>query len=207
MRRVVVTGMGMVTPVGNDMESTWTALLEGHSGVGTISLFDARTFRTRIAAEVKDFQLGRYRDDAGRWANHSRNTKFALAAAEMAIKDSGLLESRPVVNSAVRRLPGSRRGPARLSTVRQARAQVDARSQGADVRIHAPGAARAPSDRRSRTGARNSRRAPGQRLRRQGAERELPDCLRRQLPGNRRGLRDDPRANVPMWSSREERTA
>ena len=45
MRRVVVTGMGMVTPVGHDLESTWTALLEGKSGVGPISLFDARTSR------------------------------------------------------------------------------------------------------------------------------------------------------------------
>ncbi len=99
MRRVVVTGMGMVTPVGLDMESTWGSLLEGKSGVGTISLFDARTFPTRIAAEVKNFRLDRYRDDASRWANHSRNTKFALAAAQMAIKDSGLLESRPALNS------------------------------------------------------------------------------------------------------------
>ena len=89
MRRVVVTGMGMVTPVGNDVESTWAALLEGKSGVGTISLFDARTFPTRIAAEVKDFRLDRYRHDASRWADHSRNTKFALAAAQMAVQRFG----------------------------------------------------------------------------------------------------------------------
>ncbi|MGZ3300034.1 MAG: beta-ketoacyl-ACP synthase II [Isosphaeraceae bacterium] len=100
MRRVVVTGMGMVTPVGNDVESTWASLLEGKSGVGTISLFDARTFPTRIAAEVKDFRLDRYRDDAGRWANHSRNTKFTLAAAQMAMEDSGLLESGPALDRA-----------------------------------------------------------------------------------------------------------
>ena len=92
MRRVVVTGMGMVTPVGNDLESTWAALLEGQSGVGPISLFDARTFPTRIAAEVKNFRLEDYRDDASRWAEHSRNSKFALAAAELAMADSGLLE-------------------------------------------------------------------------------------------------------------------
>ena len=61
MRRVVVTGMGMVTPVGRDLESTWSALLAGKSGVGPISLFDARTFPTRIAAEVKDFRLDDYR--------------------------------------------------------------------------------------------------------------------------------------------------
>lgn len=90
MRRVVVTGMGMVTPVGGDVESTWKALLAGKSGVGPISHFDAHTFPTRIAAEVKDFDLSRYLDDAGRWAEHSRNTRFALAAGKMAMDDSGL---------------------------------------------------------------------------------------------------------------------
>ncbi len=94
MRRVVVTGMGMVSPVGEDMETTWSALLEGKSGVGPISLFDARTFPTRIAAEVKGFQLENYRDDASRWVDHSRNSRFALAAAQMAMDDSGLLEAR-----------------------------------------------------------------------------------------------------------------
>ena len=65
MRRVVVTGMGMVTPLGGDLESTWSALLAGRSGVGPITLFDARTFPTRIAAEVHDFRLDDYIDDAG----------------------------------------------------------------------------------------------------------------------------------------------
>lgn len=91
MRRVVVTGMGMVTPVGRDLETTWAALLAGKSGVGPISLFDAGTFPTRIAAEAKDFSLNGYRADAARWSDHSRNTKFALAAAQMAMDDSGLL--------------------------------------------------------------------------------------------------------------------
>jgi 3-oxoacyl-[acyl-carrier-protein] synthase II len=99
MRRVVVTGMGMVTPLGRDLETTWSALLEGKSGVGPISLFDARTFPTRIAAEVPDFCLDDYLDDsAARWAEHSRNSRFALAAANMAVKDSGLLEARPEIN-------------------------------------------------------------------------------------------------------------
>ncbi len=93
MRQVVVTGMGMVTPVGNDLESTWASLLEGRSGVGPIGLFDARTFPTRIAAEVHNFRLDDYLPDASRWAEHSRNTKFALAAGSMAVKDSGLDEA------------------------------------------------------------------------------------------------------------------
>jgi 3-oxoacyl-[acyl-carrier-protein] synthase II len=87
--------MGMVTPVGRDLESTWAALLEGKSGVGPISLFDARTFPTRIAAEVRDFQLEDYRQDADRWKDHSRNSRFALAAAEMALNNSGLFETKP----------------------------------------------------------------------------------------------------------------
>ena len=90
MRRVVVTGMGMVTPVGRDREATWDSLRAGRSGVGLISLFDARAFPTRIAAEVPGFDLAQYIDDSGRWAEFSRNTQFALAAARMAVDDSGL---------------------------------------------------------------------------------------------------------------------
>ena len=89
-RRVVVSGMGMVTPVGLDLESSWSALRDGRSGVGPISLFDASSFPTRIAAEVKGFQLADYIKDAGRWSEHCRNTQFAIAAARLAIDESGL---------------------------------------------------------------------------------------------------------------------
>jgi 3-oxoacyl-[acyl-carrier-protein] synthase II len=98
MRRVVVTGMGMVTPIGSDLESTWSALLSGKSGVGPITLFDARTFPTRIAAEAAGFRLEDYIDRSERWVDHSRNSKFALAAASMAIKDSGLLDGSSDLN-------------------------------------------------------------------------------------------------------------
>ena len=90
--RVVVTGMGMVTPVGRDLESTWAALRESQSGVGPITLFDAASFPTKIAAEVKSFDLSTYIDDADRWSEHSRNTVFALAAAKMAYDQSGLAD-------------------------------------------------------------------------------------------------------------------
>jgi 3-oxoacyl-[acyl-carrier-protein] synthase II len=95
-RRVVVTGMGMVTPIGRDLDSTWTALREGRGGVGPITLFDASTFATRIAAEVKGFSLGDYRTDAQRWRDHCRTTKFALAAATMAMEHAGLADNRRV---------------------------------------------------------------------------------------------------------------
>ena len=92
-RRVVVTGLGLVTPVGLDVESTWKSLREGRGGVGPISLFDAGAFPTRIAAEVKDLRLARFPgDNAARWQNHGRNTQLALAAAGQAIEQSGLLE-------------------------------------------------------------------------------------------------------------------
>src|SRR5260370_28332417 len=90
MRRSVVTGMGMVSPVGRNLESSWAALQEGRSGVGTISLFDAQTFPTRIAAEARNFRLSDYIEDSERWAKHCRNSQFAIAAARMAIDNSGI---------------------------------------------------------------------------------------------------------------------
>jgi 3-oxoacyl-[acyl-carrier-protein] synthase II len=89
-RRVVVTGMGMITPVGGDSETSWRAMCEGRGGVGPITLFDAAGFATRIAAEVKGFRLADYRPDAARWRDHSRTSQFALAAATMAMGHAGL---------------------------------------------------------------------------------------------------------------------
>jgi 3-oxoacyl-[acyl-carrier-protein] synthase II len=93
-RRVVVTGMGMVTPVGRDMDRTWSSLQEGRSGVGPISLFDARAFPTRIAAEARNFRLSDYIADGDSWSEHNRNTQFALAAARMAVDHSGLEDDK-----------------------------------------------------------------------------------------------------------------
>ncbi len=92
-RRVVVTGMGMITPVGGDAESSWRELCEGRSGVGPVTLFDASTFATRIAAEVVDFRLANYRPDAHRWLEYSRTTQLALAAATLAVGQAGLQEA------------------------------------------------------------------------------------------------------------------
>jgi 3-oxoacyl-[acyl-carrier-protein] synthase II len=60
MSRVVVTGIGAVTPVGNNAADTWEAVLEGRSGIGRITRFDASSLRTQIAAEVKDFSPSPY---------------------------------------------------------------------------------------------------------------------------------------------------
>ncbi len=88
-RRVVVTGVGLVTPLGTGTEKTWQALVEGKSGVGPITRFDASNQAARIAAEVKDF-------DPLRWfeKKQARNldlfVQYGIAAADMAWQDSGL---------------------------------------------------------------------------------------------------------------------
>jgi 3-oxoacyl-[acyl-carrier-protein] synthase II len=88
-RRVVVTGMGMVTPLGNDVETTWRGLLEGRSGVGPITRFDASQHDTRFAGEVKGFEVEKYvdRKDARRM---DRFTHYAIAAGKQALAQSGL---------------------------------------------------------------------------------------------------------------------
>ena len=88
-RRVVVTGVGMVTPLGHTAASTWEALLAGRSGAGPITRFDASAFETKIACEVKDFDPGRYLDrkEARRM---DRYTHFAIAATAEALQDANL---------------------------------------------------------------------------------------------------------------------
>jgi 3-oxoacyl-[acyl-carrier-protein] synthase II len=93
-RRVVITGMGAITPLGHGVGETFRALCEGHSGVGPISRFDARRFPTTFAAEVKDFDLGRWVKEPGRFDDTGVNTRFALAAARQALDDAGLLEGQ-----------------------------------------------------------------------------------------------------------------
>jgi len=97
-RRVAVTGIGLVTPVGNDVETTWSALLAGRSGGAPITLFDASGFSTRIAAEVKDFRETLVTDR--KLLKHAnRSHRFMLEAAEQAIRDAGI---RPTAEDAVR---------------------------------------------------------------------------------------------------------
>ncbi|CAM5209966.1 beta-ketoacyl-ACP synthase II [Oligella ureolytica] len=59
-RRVVITGLGIVSPVGNTIESAWDNLVNGRSGIGPITRFDASEFNSQIAGEVKDFDIGNY---------------------------------------------------------------------------------------------------------------------------------------------------
>lgn len=88
-RRVVITGLGLVTPCGNDVETTWSALLRGEGGVGYIKKFDTEKFSVKIAAEVKNFDPLDFLDkkEARRMGAF---THFAIAASDEAIKHSGL---------------------------------------------------------------------------------------------------------------------
>ncbi|WP_205229996.1 beta-ketoacyl-ACP synthase II [Azospira oryzae] len=93
-RRVVITGLGLVSPVGNSVEEAWQNLLAGRSGITAITKFDASTFPTRIAGEVKNFDIGTYisAKDARRMDTFIH---YGMAAGIQAIKDAGL-ESNPV---------------------------------------------------------------------------------------------------------------
>src|SRR5262245_26928987 len=91
MRRVVITGMGVITPQGDSVEELFRAQLAGESGVRPITHFDASTFPTRFAAEVKNFDLGRYVRQPELWAHASSASRFAAAATRLALEDAGLL--------------------------------------------------------------------------------------------------------------------
>ena len=88
-RRVVVTGMGMVSPLGNDLASGWDGIVNGRSGIGPVTSFDASTYPTRIAGEIRDF-------DVTRWVSPKDARKmdpfihYGVAASLMAMADAGL---------------------------------------------------------------------------------------------------------------------
>ncbi|MFC6038060.1 beta-ketoacyl-ACP synthase II [Paenisporosarcina macmurdoensis] len=88
-RRVVITGIGAVTPLGNNIESTWAGIKEGRSGIGPLTRVNPDDFPAKVAAEVKDFDIETYieRKEARKM---DRFTHFALAASIMAVKDANL---------------------------------------------------------------------------------------------------------------------
>ncbi len=88
-RRVVVTGLGLITPLGLDVKSSWENLLIGKSGIGKITRFDASSFPTQIAGEVKNFNPEDF-IETKEIKKMDRFIQFAVAAATMAIEDSGL---------------------------------------------------------------------------------------------------------------------
>jgi 3-oxoacyl-[acyl-carrier-protein] synthase II len=88
-RRVVVTGMGAITPIGNNVNDFWSAMLNGENGVGLITKFDTSNFETKFAAEIKGFQAEDHLDKKT-VRRLDPFTRYSLVAAEMALKDSEL---------------------------------------------------------------------------------------------------------------------
>lgn len=89
MKRVVVTGLGVVSPVGNDVPSFWQSLTEGRCGIGPITAFDTTGYKVKIAAEVKDFDPLLYMEK-GEAKRQDAFSQYAIAASAQAVKDSGL---------------------------------------------------------------------------------------------------------------------
>ncbi|MGM9927268.1 MAG: beta-ketoacyl-ACP synthase II [Bacillus sp. (in: firmicutes)] len=88
-RRVVVTGIGAVTPLGNDANATWEKVIQGQSGIGPLTRLNSDEYPAKVAAEVKDFSIGEY-VDRKEARKMDRFTHYAIAAAKMAVADANL---------------------------------------------------------------------------------------------------------------------
>jgi 3-oxoacyl-[acyl-carrier-protein] synthase II len=109
-RRVVITGMGAITPLGHTPQELYENQLEGKSGAGSIFRFDGHTFPTTFASQVKDFDLAHHVRDAQRFKDSGLNTKFALAAAKQALADAGLLDNPKIDRTTIGTYLGSGEG-------------------------------------------------------------------------------------------------
>jgi 3-oxoacyl-[acyl-carrier-protein] synthase II len=89
-RRIVITGMGALTPLGNDVESFWQGCVEGRSGIDWITLFDHSAYAVKVDGEVKDFDPQNYGMEYKEARRMARFSQFSVAAAYMAVQDSGL---------------------------------------------------------------------------------------------------------------------
>ena len=89
-RRVVVTGMGIVSPVGSDMETAWNNLVSGYNGIGLITYFDTANYKAKLAAEVKNFDPLRYMDRS-ETLRSDRFAQYTMGAAVQAVEESGVI--------------------------------------------------------------------------------------------------------------------
>ena len=89
-RRVVVTGMGIVSPVGSDMESAWGNLVSGFNGIGPITYFDTTNYKAKLGAQVKDFDPLRYMEKS-ETLRSDRFAQYAMGAAVQAVEESGVV--------------------------------------------------------------------------------------------------------------------
>ena len=94
LKRVVVTGLGALTPIGNNLNDYWEGLINGKSGAAPIQQYDASKFKTQFACEVKDFNVNDFLDrkEARKLDQFSQ---YAMVSATEAMSDSGLMESDP----------------------------------------------------------------------------------------------------------------
>lgn len=99
MRRVVVTGMGCLSPVGNSVDETWAAVRAGKSGIATITHYDPSPFKVKYDAEVKNFEADKYMDSKTA-RKMARFSKYAVAAAKMALDDAELTDKKDILDSA-----------------------------------------------------------------------------------------------------------
>jgi 3-oxoacyl-[acyl-carrier-protein] synthase II len=90
-RRVVVTGMGCITPVGHTVDEIWDSMMAAKSGIDWITHFDASKFPTKFASQVKNYDLAKYVDHPERFEHAGRNIHFAIGAARQAVDASGIL--------------------------------------------------------------------------------------------------------------------
>ena len=91
-RRVVVTGLGTINPTGNSVAESWDSIKNGKIGIGEITAFDTTDFKTKVAAQVKDFEPSK-KLDKKELRHIARFTQLAMYAAEEALEDSGLCKS------------------------------------------------------------------------------------------------------------------
>jgi 3-oxoacyl-[acyl-carrier-protein] synthase II len=92
-RRVVITGVGAINPMGHSVEEVWQGLKESKSGVGPTTVFDATGFPTRFSAEVKNWDVSKAGLNPDEWRERGRHTRFAVGAAKQAVDSSGILDS------------------------------------------------------------------------------------------------------------------
>ena len=189
-RRVVVTGIGCVTPLGVTVESLWKNLVAGRSGVGMTTVFDASRFPTKISAEVRDWDITDEGEKAEDWQYCGRHTRFAAGAALQAMRDAGLpkgLESDPTRMGIYL---GSGEGQQALRRLYEHDDGGHRRRDARRRQVHEAGSRDAPPADGSRAGAEHARRPLGCALRRRGPESQLPHSLCRVQPSDRRSGRN-----------------
>ena len=99
-RRVVVTGMGVISPVGSDMDTAWNNLIAGYNGIGPITYFDTTNYKAKLGAQVKDFDPMQYMDKS-ETLRSDKYAQYAMGAAVQAVEESGVIGTLPPERVAV----------------------------------------------------------------------------------------------------------